>query len=162
MGIAGLPFMAFNTFHRIQEKLYPKIMAYWEESRKKAYGEEQECARARGDIDDDGKNIIAVVMDGGWYTRTIGKGGAYNSKAGNTVIRSLSTGKVLEFCVKLKSCGVCDWWKINKPEAEVRKHLCFKNHDGTPQSMEKIGLAEGLTILYKYIYIYHFLIHIPY
>lgn len=142
-GTAGIPFMPFNTYKRIEAKLSPEIWKYWEKSREKAHVLEKAAAIERGDVDADGYCYMGVTADGGWYTRTIGKAGAYCSKSGNTVIRGLFTSKVLHIAVKLKTCSHCRWWKTRRPDQPISEHVCYQNHDGTPQSMEKIGLLEG-------------------
>lgn len=64
-GIAGIPFMPFNTFKRIEAKLTPEIWKYWEKSREKAHALEKAAAIERGDMDANGNWYIGITMDGG-------------------------------------------------------------------------------------------------
>lgn len=57
--------------------------------------------------------------------------------------------KVLKTIVKHKKCGVCSWWRRNRPGTKVRQHRCVRNHTGSARSMEGASGIEGIKQLQK-------------
>ena len=66
----------------------------------------------------------------GWQRR--GKG--HNSRTGHAAVMGLSTGKVLDYTTRVKTCRFCDYAKNNNKVAKV--HDCRKNHTASSKAME--------------------------
>ena len=64
----------------------------------------------------------------GWQKR--GKG--HNSRTGHAAVMSLSTGEVLDYTTRVKTCRFCDYAKNN----EAKVHDCHKNHTASSKAME--------------------------
>lgn len=54
---------------------------------------------------------------------------------GHTFMMS-KENKVLKAVVTHRTCGVCKWWKRNRPGVKVREHRCVWNHRGSARAME--------------------------
>ena len=72
----------------------------------------------------------------GWQKR--GKG--HNSRTGQGAIIGLSSGRVLDYTTRTKSCRFCDSAKAmgKKPKADD----CRKNHEASSKAMEPAAAVE--------------------
>lgn len=80
--------------------------------------------------DENGLIGFPVSYDMGWQKR--GKG--HNSLTGHGAAMSLTTGNVLAYATRCKSCRVCD--NAKRQGKEPRKHDCRQNHSGSSKAME--------------------------
>ena len=75
----------------------------------------------------------------GWQKR----GRGHNFSTGHGVANlGLTTGKVLSYCTRCKTCRVCSH---NKLTGKEKKHDCRKNHSGSSKSMERDVACELLS-----------------
>ena len=72
----------------------------------------------------------------GWQRR--GKG--HNSRTGQAAVMSLSSGKVLDYTTRTKSCRFCDWAKSTGKQPKA--HDCRKNHVASSKAMEPDAAVE--------------------
>ncbi|XP_056014682.1 uncharacterized protein LOC125676111 isoform X4 [Ostrea edulis] len=72
---------------------------------------------------------MTVCIDHGWQKR------GFDSLTGHTFMMS-KENKVLKAVVTHRTCGVCKWWKRNRPGVKVREHRCVWNHRGSARAME--------------------------
>ncbi|XP_031570272.1 uncharacterized protein LOC116304652 [Actinia tenebrosa] len=75
----------------------------------------------------------------GWQKR--GKG--HNSSTGQGAVMSLSSGKILDFTTRTKTCRHCTYAKKNGSKA--KKHDCRKNHFGSSKAMEPAAAVHLFT-----------------
>ena len=80
----------------------------------------------------DEDNLVSVPcsFDMGWQKR--GKG--HNSHTGLAAVMSLTTGKVLNYTTRTKTCRFCDQGKNSNKKVKV--HDCRKNHNVSSKAME--------------------------
>ena len=78
----------------------------------------------------DGLAGIAVSYDMGWQKR----GRGHNSSTSHGAAMGLTTGKVVSYSTRCKTCGVCSH---NKVTGKEKQHDCRKNHSGSSKSMER-------------------------
>ena len=83
----------------------------------------------------DGLAGIAVSYDMGWQKR----GRGHNSSTGHGAAMGLTTGKVVSYSTRCKTCRVCSH---NKVTGKEKKHDCRKNHSGSSKSMERDVACE--------------------
>ena len=83
----------------------------------------------------DGLAGIAVSYDMGWQKR----GRGHNSSTGHGAAMGLTTGKVVSYSTRCKTCRVCSH---NKVTGKEKKHDCQKNHSGSSKSMERDVACE--------------------
>lgn len=83
---------------------------------------------------------MSCAIDTAWHKR------GFDSLTGHTFFMSKSKygKKVLKTVVKHRQCGVCSWWRRNKPGQKVRNHQCVRNHTGSARSMEAASGVEGV------------------
>ena len=82
-----------------------------------------EKAKAMGNRTESDENQLVSIpcsFDMGWQKRGKGR----NSKTGHAAVMSLSTGKVIDYTTRAKTCRFCDYAKKNNKEAKV--HECRK------------------------------------
>ncbi|XP_068700225.1 uncharacterized protein [Montipora foliosa] len=72
----------------------------------------------------------------GWQKR--GKG--HNSHTGHAAVMSLTTGKVLDYTTRTKTCRFCDQGKNSNKKVKV--HDCRKNHNASSKAMEPASAVE--------------------
>ena len=83
----------------------------------------------------DGLAGIAVSYDMGWQKR----GRGHNSLTGHGAAMGLTTGKVVSYSTRCKTCRVCSH---NKLTGKEKKHDCRKNYSGSSKSMERDVACE--------------------
>ena len=85
----------------------------------------------------DAQNLVGVTCsyDMGWQK----KGKAHNSTTGHDAVVGLSTGKVLDFATRNKTCKTCS---ASKNANEPKTHDCRKNHSGSSKIMESSVACE--------------------
>ena len=52
--------------------------------------------------------------------------------------------RVVKAIISHRKCGVCDWWKRNRPGQKVRPHRCVKTHSGSARMMESVSGELGV------------------
>ena len=89
-------------------------------------------------IKSDKGNLVPIPcsFDMGWQRR--GKG--HNSRTGQAAVMSLSSGKVLDYTTRTKSCRFCDWAKSTGKQPKA--HDCRKNHVASSKAMEPDAAVE--------------------
>ena len=83
--------------------------------------------------DEDNLVSVPISFDMGWQKR--GKG--HNSHTGHAAVMSLTTGKVLDYTTRTKTCRFCD--QSNK---KIKEHDCRKNHNASSKAMEPASAVE--------------------
>ena len=73
---------------------------------------------------------IPCSFDTGWQRR----GKRHNSRTGQAAVMSLSSGKVLGYTTRTKSCRFCDSAKAKGKTPKA--HDCCKNHTASSKAME--------------------------
>lgn len=135
----NLPLMG----EKVYQKCHEKIANIWNgisvQTMNDAAKEERDLAIAEGRVDENGKPIIDVIVDGCWCKRTYKKN--YSALSGAAAIIGKRTGKVLYLGVKNKYCCICAQAQ-NKKE-EPCNHKCYKNYTGPSTGMESNILVEG-------------------
>ncbi|KAH3868078.1 hypothetical protein DPMN_031215 [Dreissena polymorpha] len=58
--------------------------------------------------------------------------------------RRLVEWEVVKAIVGHRLCGVCSWWRRNKPGQKVRPHRCVRNHTGSARAMEATSGVKGV------------------
>lgn len=86
--------------------------------------------------DEDNLVSIPCSFDMGWQKR--GKG--HNSHTGHAAVMSLTTGKVLDYTTRTKTCRFCDQGKNGNKKVKV--HDCRKNHNASSKAMEPASAVE--------------------
>ena len=86
----------------------------------------------------DESNLVPIPcsFDMGWQKR--GKG--HNSRTGQAAVMSLSSGKVLDYTTRTKSCRFCDSAKAKGKQPKA--HDCRKNHEASSKAMEPAAAVE--------------------
>ena len=86
----------------------------------------------------DESNLVPIPcsFDMGWQKR--GKG--HNSRTGQAAVMSLSSGKVLDYTTRTKSCRFCDTAKAMGKQPKA--HDCRKNHEASSKAMEPAAAVE--------------------
>lgn len=98
---------------------------------------EKNEALQNGVKSDEGNLVpIPCSFDMGWQRR--GKG--HNSRTGQAAVMSLSSGKVLDYTSRTKSCRFCDWAKSTGKQPKA--HDCRKNHVASSKAMEPDAAVE--------------------
>ena len=86
----------------------------------------------------DEDNLVSVPcsFDMGWQKR--GKG--HNSHTGHAAVMSLTSGKVLDYTTRTKTCRFCDQRKNSNKKVKV--HDCRKNQNASSKAMEPASAVE--------------------
>ena len=79
---------------------------------------------------------MAASYDMGWQKR--GKG--HNSSTGHGAVMGLTTGKVMDYSTRCKSCRFCA--KAKAEGKQPTAHNCRRNHEGSSKSMESSVACE--------------------
>ncbi|KAH3778820.1 hypothetical protein DPMN_180292 [Dreissena polymorpha] len=58
--------------------------------------------------------------------------------------KSARQKKVVKAIVGHRLCGVCSWWRRNKPGQKVRPQRCVRNHTGSARAMEATSGVKGV------------------
>lgn len=89
-------------------------------------------------IEADENNLVPIPcsFDMGWQKR--GKG--HNSRTGHAAVMSLSSGNVLDYTTRTKTCRFCDTAKIR--DKTHKTHDCRKNHVASSKAMEPAAAVE--------------------
>jgi hypothetical protein len=90
---------------------------------------------------------IQASFDMAWQQK--GSGHVYNSLSGHGVFKGRYSGKVVALVIKCKTCGTCNAWKKKHGDLECLPHRCWKNHDGSSNSMESAGCLELVVQCYE-------------
>ncbi|KAK9746457.1 hypothetical protein QE152_g6108 [Popillia japonica] len=102
----------------------------------KAGKEELRLAKEAGDVDERGRGVISVFVDGAWCKRSYKTN--YNASSGVAAIIGQRTKRVLFVGVKNKYCCLCDRnTNVNKT------HVCYKNWTKSSAAMESAIIIEG-------------------
>ena len=110
------------TVHFIKKKVSLYFSYFWKNE-----------ALQNGVMVDEGNFVpILCSFDMGWQRH--GKG--HNSCTGQAAFMSLSSGEVLDYTTRTKSCRFCDWAK--QPKAHDRQ----KNHVASSKAMEPDAAVE--------------------
>ena len=83
----------------------------------------------------DDEGLVGALVSYGMRWQKRGK--AHNSSTGHGAVLGVSTGKVLDFATRCKTCRVCSTTK-DKP----KHHDCRKNHTGSSKIMESDVACE--------------------
>ena len=116
-----------TTFKARQRGIGKVVESVAEASCMETCHEEQKRAVAAGSqSDDEGLAGVLVSYDMGWQKR----GKAYNSSTGHGAVLGVSTGKVLDFATRCKTCRVCSAAKAKPKQHDCRKksHWVIKNN----------------------------------
>ena len=98
--------------------------------------EKQEAPQNGVQVDDNNLVPISCSCDMGW--QKCGKG--HNSRFGQGAVMGLSSGKVLDYTTRTKSCRFCDSAKaIGK---QPKSHDCRKNPEAWSKAMEPSAAVE--------------------
>lgn len=135
-------YMSRYMFSSHEKKAGEVVQACAKDNMEKNIMEEIKAAERRGDKDDEGYNITAIV-DGGWCKRSYGRG--YNASSGVAVIMGLATKKIIFLGIRNKFCVICQG--IKKGKIAEKKHTCYKNWEGSSTGMESDVIVEGLNYL---------------
>jgi len=98
--------------------------------------EKNEALPGRVTVDDGNLALVACYFNMGWQRH--GKG--HNSRIGQAAVMSLSSGKVLDYTTRTKSCRFCDWAKSTGKQPKV--HDCRKNYVASSKAMEPDAAVE--------------------
>ena len=90
---------------------------------------EKKVAKQSSGPSTDGLVGITVFYDMGWQKR----GRRHNSSTGHGAAMGLTTGKVVSYSTRCKTCRVCSH---NKLTGKDKRHDCRKNHSGSSKSMD--------------------------
>ena len=88
---------------------------------------------------------VGVTVDGSWNNRN------FSSLVGLVFALSVDTGKVLDYVILSKICGLCREWEGREDTVEfqewyrIHENECDKNHTGSAKSME----AKGAVLLFE-------------
>lgn len=96
----------------------------------------EEAVRNGIECEEDNLIPVSCSFDMGWQKR--GKG--HNSLTGQAAVMSLSTGKILDYTTRVKTCRFCDHAKTNNKA--VTEHDCRRNHSDSSKSMEPAAAVE--------------------
>ena len=130
----NVPSINHTTFKARQREIGKVVESVAEARCMETCHEEQKRAVAAGSqSDDEGLAGVLVSYDMRWQKR----GKAYNSSTGHGAVLGVSTGKVLDFATRCKTCRVCSAAK-DKP----KQHDCRKNHSGSSKIMESDVACE--------------------
>ncbi len=77
----------------------------------------------------------------------------FDFETGHTLFMSTSRyqkkKKILKALVHHRSCGVCKWWKRQRPGLKVRPHTCVFNHSGSARSIESAAGVQAVAEFHK-------------
>ena len=130
----NVPSINHVTFKAREREVGKVIESVAETSCRESCCEERKRAVAAGAQSDE-KGLVGILVsyDMGWQKR----GKAYNSSTGHGAVMGVSTGKVLDFATRCKTCRTCSVAK-DKP----KQHDCRKNHSGSSKIMESDVACE--------------------
>ena len=86
----------------------------------------------------DEDNLVSVPCSFDMGKQKRGKG--HNSHTGHAAVMSLTTGEVLDYTTRTKTCRVCDQGKNSNKNVKV--HDCRKNHNASSKAMEPASAVE--------------------
>lgn len=89
--------------------------------------------------DSDGFVSVSCSYDMGWQKR----GRGHNSSTGHGAVMGLTTGKVLDFATKTKTCRICK--NAMKAGKKVNVHDCRRNHSASSKAMEPQAAIDLFT-----------------
>ena len=129
--------MTEKTFLQTQSSVKSVYVNVAEENMRSAVEEIKEVENME-ENDDEVHNTI-ISTDGTWQKR------GFSSRNGVVSNISSSTGKCLDYRVKMKTCKACAYWKGKtgmKAEGLRRVHKCPVNHTTSSGAMEADGVLE--------------------
>ena len=118
LATANIPGLTNNTFKHQEREVRVAIEKVAKKSCKQALNDEKVIVLSNG-IQPDENNVlpIACSFDMGWQKR--GKG--HNSNTGHAAVMSMTSGKVMDYTTRVKTCRFCDYAKA--------KNIAAKPHD---------------------------------
>ena len=133
----NIPTLNSSTFKQREREVGKAVEIVAKTSCQESLNEERSQALCSGSQPDE-NNLVSVhcSFDMGWQKR--GKG--HNSRTGHAAVMSLTTGKVLDYTTKTKSCRFCDYAKGSNKTAKA--HDCRKNHTAASKAMEPASAVE--------------------
>ncbi len=137
LATANIPGLTNNTFKYREREVGVAIEKVAKTSCKQVINDEKMIALRNG-IQPDENNLlpIACSFDMGWQKR--GKG--HNSNTGQAAAMSMTSGKVMDYTTRVKTCRFCDHAKAKKITA--KPHDCRKNHSASSKAMEPDSAVE--------------------
>ncbi|XP_033745722.1 uncharacterized protein LOC117331232 [Pecten maximus] len=130
----NIPPIATSTLKRKESLIGKTLVEAASTSCRDAQTEEKELSSEK----------LQASFDGGWQKR--GTGFNYNSNTGHAAMIGKTTGKVIAYDVRSKSCRICD---IHKDKKEtVPSHVCPRNWEGSSKAMEPdmaVSMAHRLS-----------------
>ena len=98
--------------------------------------EKEEALKNGVQVDKSNLVPISCSFDMSWQKR--GKG--HNSRTGQAAVMSLSSGKVLDYTTRTKSCIFCDSAKAMGKQPKT--YDCRKNHEASSKAMEPAAAVQ--------------------
>ena len=131
LSTSNIPTINSSTFKRRERKVGKTIKTVTRASSQGSLSNEKTDILNDG-FPPDEDNLVSVPcsFDMGWQKR--GKG--HNSHTGHAAVMSLTTGKVLNYTTRTKTCRFCDQGKNSNKKVKV--HDCRKNHNVSSKAME--------------------------
>lgn len=88
---------------------------------------------------------MSCAVDTAWHNR------GFDSLTSHSFFMSKAQygKKVVKAVVSHRTCGVCKWWKRNRPSEAVQNHRCVHDHTGSVRLMESVSGERGVCELHK-------------
>ena len=133
----NIPSISPATFKVREREVRRTVETIAKTSCQKYLNLERELAIQNGAEPDENSLIpVACSYDMGWQKR--GKG--YNSRTGHAALMSISTGKVLDYTTRIKTCRFCE--SAKRTGKKATNHDCRRNHAASSKAMEPACAVE--------------------
>lgn len=127
----NIPTMNRVTFKNREREIGNALEKTAKKSCKDSLLDERNSLVEQGETEDsEGCINMKCSFDMGWQKR--GKG--HNSSTGQGAVMSLSSGKIMDYTTRTKTCRFCTYAK--KHDKIAKKHDCRKNHFSSSKAME--------------------------
>jgi len=127
----NIPTLNSSTFKQREKEVGKAVEIVAKTSCQESLNKERSQALCSGSQPDE-SNLVSVHCSFDMGRQKRGKG--HNSRTGHAAVMSLTTGKVLDYTTKAKSCRFCDYAKGSNKTAKA--HDCRKNHTASSKAME--------------------------
>ena len=127
----NIPTLNSSAFKQRERQVGKEVEIVAKTSCQESLNKERSQALCSGSQPDE-SNLVSVHCSFDMGRQKRGKG--HNSRTGHAAVMSLTTGKVLDYTTKAKSCRFCDYAKGSNKTAKA--HDCRKNHTASSKAME--------------------------
>ena len=140
LGTLNIPSLNTVTFKNREREIGHAVESVAKQSCEKVMNDERNAAIKSG-TKEDGQGDISVSCshDMGWQKR--GKG--HNSSTGQVAVMGLTTGKVIDYTTRTKTCRRCA--NVQKSGKTAKKHDCRMNYFASSKAMEPVAAVDLFT-----------------